>query len=144
MAGHPGLDRAIYFVHPDVWRTVLLSSDNYSFPVRRKCGVMDVLLRLTNGAEIGALSVSPYELLEPIGRGSLTIGKRAIQGNCRGVAILSDGQQIEVDEPFIAYITRGRGTANNKQVEDGDLMRGESIKFTATDDVQLLIIHVGE
>jgi quercetin 2,3-dioxygenase len=59
------------------------------------------------------------------------------------VAILSNGQQIEVNEPFIAYITRGKGIANSEQVEDGDLMRGESIKFQATDDVQLILVHLG-
>lgn len=57
------------------------------------------------------------------------------------VAVLSNGQQIEVDEPFLAYITRGKGIANNEHVEDGDLIRGDSIKFTATDDVQLIIVH---
>ena len=60
------------------------------------------------------------------------------------VAILSDGQQIEVDEPFLAYITRGKGIANYELVENGDLMRGESIKFEATDDVQLIVVHSSE
>ena len=57
------------------------------------------------------------------------------------VAILSDGQQIAVNEPFLAYITRGKGIANDEPVEDGDLMRGESITFKAIDNVQLIIIH---
>ena len=57
------------------------------------------------------------------------------------VAVLSNGQQIEVDEPFIAYITRGKGIVNNEPVEDGDLMRGNSIKFEAKGDVQLIVVH---
>jgi len=57
------------------------------------------------------------------------------------VAVLSEGQQIEVSEPFVAYITRGKGYANNVQVEDGDLMRGNAITFKATDNVQLIIVH---
>jgi redox-sensitive bicupin YhaK (pirin superfamily) len=57
------------------------------------------------------------------------------------VALLSDGQQIEVDEPFLAYITRGKGTANNEPVENGDLIRGNSIKFKAEDNVQLIVVH---
>lgn len=57
------------------------------------------------------------------------------------VAVLSEGHQIEVDEPFIAYITRGKGIVNNQAVEDGDLMRGESLKFKATDDVQIIVVH---
>jgi len=59
------------------------------------------------------------------------------------VALLNDGQQIEVDEPFLAYITRGKGMANNEPVEDGDLIRGSSIKFKARDDVQLIVVHAG-
>jgi redox-sensitive bicupin YhaK (pirin superfamily) len=59
------------------------------------------------------------------------------------VALLSNGQQIEVDGPFLFYITRGKGIANNKAVEDGDLIRGSSIKFKASEDVQLMVIHVG-
>lgn len=57
------------------------------------------------------------------------------------VALLDDGQQIEVDEPFLAYITRGKGIANNELVEDGDLFRGDSIEFKANEDVQLIVIH---
>jgi len=60
------------------------------------------------------------------------------------VALLNNGQQIEVDEPFLAYITRGKGIANNEPVEDGDLIRGSTIKFKARDDVQLIIIHAGK
>lgn len=58
------------------------------------------------------------------------------------VALLSDGQKIEVDEPFLAYITRGKGIANNEPVEAGDLIRGDSIKFEAGNDVQLIVVHV--
>jgi len=57
------------------------------------------------------------------------------------VAMLSEGQQIEVSEPFVAYITRGKGYANNVQVEDGDLIRGNAITFKAADNVQLIIAH---
>lgn len=59
------------------------------------------------------------------------------------VAVLDNGQQIEVDEPFLAYITHGKGMANNQPVEDGDLMSGDSIKFTANDDVLLIVVHAG-
>lgn len=57
------------------------------------------------------------------------------------IALLDEGQQIEVDKPFLAYITRGKGIANDEQVEDGDLFRGDSIKFKASEDVQLIVIH---
>ena len=59
------------------------------------------------------------------------------------VALLSNGQQIEVDGPFLCYISRGKGIANNKPVQDGDLIRGSSIKFEANEDVQLIVIHAG-
>lgn len=59
------------------------------------------------------------------------------------VALLNNGQQIEVDGPFLFYITRGKGIANNKPVQDGDLIRGSSIKFEANEDVQLIVIHAG-
>ena len=59
------------------------------------------------------------------------------------VAILGNEQQVEVDKPFFAYITRGKGIANNEPIVDGDLIRGDSIQFKATDDVQLIVIHAG-
>lgn len=59
------------------------------------------------------------------------------------VALLSSGEKIEVDGPFLSYITRGKGLANNEPVQDGDLIRGNSIKFKASEDVQLIIVHAG-
>ena len=59
------------------------------------------------------------------------------------VGLLSNGQQIEVDGAFLSYITRGKGIANNEQVQDGDLIRGSSLKFKASEDVQLIVIHAG-
>jgi len=57
-------------------------------------------------------------------------------------AVLSKGQEVSIDKPFLAYLSRGEGIANNKKVEDGDLMRGESLQFTAQSDAQLVIVHV--
>lgn len=59
------------------------------------------------------------------------------------VALLGNEQEIEVDEPFLAYITRGEGILNNNPVEDGNLVRGRSISFKAKSDVQLIVIHTG-
>jgi redox-sensitive bicupin YhaK (pirin superfamily) len=59
------------------------------------------------------------------------------------VALLGNEQQIEVNEPFLAYITRGKGLANNEPTEEGDLIRGNAIKFKAMEDVQLIVIHAG-
>ena len=57
------------------------------------------------------------------------------------VALLSTAQQIEIDEPFLAYIACGKGVANNQPVEEGDLIRGKAIKFEALSDVQIILIH---
>lgn len=59
------------------------------------------------------------------------------------IALLADGQQIDVDEAFVAYLTRGTGLANTKPVEEGDLFRGVSLEFEARGDVQLIIIQAG-
>jgi quercetin 2,3-dioxygenase len=59
------------------------------------------------------------------------------------VAVLSKAQKINVNESFLAYISRGKGMANNEPVEEGDLIRGHSIKFEALGDVQLIIVHAG-
>jgi redox-sensitive bicupin YhaK (pirin superfamily) len=57
------------------------------------------------------------------------------------VAVLKSGQNIIVDEPFLAYITRGNGVANDESIKDGDLIRGEALTFEANDDVQLIVVH---
>ena len=59
------------------------------------------------------------------------------------IGLPGNGQQIEVDGPFLSYITRGQGIANNEPVQDGDLIRGSSLKFKASEDVQLIVIHAG-
>ncbi len=60
------------------------------------------------------------------------------------VGMLDNGQGIVVDEPFLAYLTRGKGLANNRPVEDGDLFRGDSLAFKATEEVQLIVIHADQ
>ncbi len=59
------------------------------------------------------------------------------------VGLLSNDQQIEVNGPFLLYVTRGQGIANNEPVQDGDLIRGNSLKFKASEDVQLIVIRAG-
>lgn len=57
------------------------------------------------------------------------------------VAVLKSGQNVTVDEPFIAYITRGKGIANGEEIEDGIMIRGDALIFEANNDVQLIVIH---
>ena len=59
------------------------------------------------------------------------------------VGLLGNGQKVEVDGAFLAYITRGKGIANNQQIQDGDLIRGSSLTFKANEDVQLIVVHGG-
>lgn len=58
------------------------------------------------------------------------------------VTLLTKGQQIEINAPFIAYITRGKGMANQEEIVDGDLIKGDSLHFSALNDVQLIIFHI--
>jgi len=39
------------------------------------------------------------------------------------VAILEGGQDVEVNESFLAYLTRGKGVANGETIEDGELLK---------------------
>ena len=57
------------------------------------------------------------------------------------VALLKKGENIEFENKFIAYITRGSGIANDEQITDGDMIAGEDLRFTAFDEVQLIIIQ---
>lgn len=57
------------------------------------------------------------------------------------VALLSKGDNIVIDEPYLAYITRGKGLANGETIEHGDLIRGSSLSFEADGDVQLIVVH---
>lgn len=59
------------------------------------------------------------------------------------IAILSSGQLIEVDGSFLIYITCEKGLANNEPIQDDDLIRGSSMKYKASEDMQLIIVHAG-
>ena len=59
------------------------------------------------------------------------------------VALLRSGQQASFVGPFLAYLTKGKGTANETPVADGDLVRGDTLSFEAFEDVQLIVVHLG-
>lgn len=58
------------------------------------------------------------------------------------VALFTKGQSLEINKPFLAYLARGKGLANGEAIKDGDLIRGDSLKFESTDDVQLIVVHI--
>ncbi len=57
------------------------------------------------------------------------------------VALPGAGQEIVINEPFLAYLTRGKGSANDEPVKEGDLMSGDELMFKATDAAQLIIVR---
>ncbi len=59
------------------------------------------------------------------------------------VALLHSGQQASFEGPFLAYLTKGKGTANGMPMTDGDLVRGDTLSFEAFEDVQLIVVHLG-
>jgi len=56
------------------------------------------------------------------------------------IALLDAGGLIKSDVPYVAYLTRGAGTANGARVTDGDLFRGERLTFAAREAVQLILV----
>ena len=60
------------------------------------------------------------------------------------IALLDAGQQIAINGPFMAYLSRGDGTANGEEIHDGDLLQGDSLSFQAGNRVQLIIVHLNQ
>jgi redox-sensitive bicupin YhaK (pirin superfamily) len=57
------------------------------------------------------------------------------------IALLDKGQQVNLNAPFLAYVTRGSGTVNGNSINEGDLMRGDELNFIANEDVQIIVVH---
>ena len=57
------------------------------------------------------------------------------------VGLLSAGEKVAVDGPFLAYVTRGSRHINGESVVDGDLIRGENLEFSAVEPTQLIVVH---
>ena len=57
------------------------------------------------------------------------------------VGLLSAGEKVAVDGPFLAYVTRGSGHINGETIGDGDLIRGENLEFKAVEPAQLIVVH---
>ncbi|KPU84746.1 pilus assembly protein [Marinosulfonomonas sp. PRT-SC04] len=56
------------------------------------------------------------------------------------VAMLTAGQSIELTTPYLAYVAKGDGTFEAQELTGGDLIRGADGTFTATTDVQFILI----
>jgi len=57
------------------------------------------------------------------------------------VGLLNPKQKVVVESEFMAYLTLGSGVANGDEIEDGDLIRGTRLEFTANEKSQLIVIH---
>ena len=57
------------------------------------------------------------------------------------VALVQPGESVKAEGPFMAYLTRGGGVVDGRQVGDGDLLRGEDLEFTADSESQLILVQ---
>lgn len=58
------------------------------------------------------------------------------------VALLKAGQRIEFRGPLMAYITMGKGVANDAVIiTEGDLIRGDHLDITVEEKIQCIIVH---
>ena len=57
------------------------------------------------------------------------------------VGLLDAGQEIKIEGEFIAYLTLGGGIIDGKIVKDGDLVKGNNLKFRTADETQIIIIN---
>jgi redox-sensitive bicupin YhaK (pirin superfamily) len=57
------------------------------------------------------------------------------------IAALDSGQSMDIGVPFLAYLVRGRGFANEAPVEAGTLLRGDRATFDCADAAQLVLVH---
>lgn len=50
------------------------------------------------------------------------------------------GDTVSVEGPYLAYVTKGGGVlADGRSVVDGDLLRGDNLRFEASHDTQLVL-----
>lgn len=58
------------------------------------------------------------------------------------VACLKGGQSMDVAAPFLAYLARGKGFANEDSIAAGTLLRGDQLTFDCTEDARLILAHL--
>ncbi len=57
------------------------------------------------------------------------------------VGLLNPEQKVNIESEFMAYLTLGSGTVGDTEIEDGDMIRGAGLEFTAKEKCQLIVIH---
>ncbi|WP_076587308.1 pirin family protein [Vibrio ostreicida] len=56
------------------------------------------------------------------------------------IGFIDDETVIEIEEPFVALITRGTATANDENVHEGQLIEGQQVTLTAQHQLGLALI----
>ncbi len=56
------------------------------------------------------------------------------------LAMLTPGQSVKLKDPYLAYIAKGNGTIGQASLTAGDLIRGSDGQFTASTNVQLVLV----
>ena len=60
------------------------------------------------------------------------------------IGSFSKGKNFSFEQSYMAYITKGKILANGKEVQDGDLIRGENLKLETIEDSHIILIHTKE
>jgi len=58
------------------------------------------------------------------------------------VGTLGKGKEYKISGPFMVYLTTGSGLANGEKVTEGDMIRGEDLAFEASQDTQMIAVHL--
>lgn len=58
------------------------------------------------------------------------------------VARLDALNSFQVSGRYLAYVTQGKGTIDDVEIYDGDLIEGENLKFVASENVQLIVVSL--
>lgn len=62
-------------------------------------------------------------------------------GTVVDVGLVDVNQIVSFDGEFLAYVTVGEGTLNGEKVFNGDLIRGNNLRFLAETDSQIIIVR---
>lgn len=60
------------------------------------------------------------------------------------VGYVADGEELTLEEPFVALITRGTAIANGQSVHEGQLINGDQATIVAVKQLGLVLIKFGE
>ncbi|VAV91762.1 Pirin, partial [hydrothermal vent metagenome] len=72
--------------------------------------------------------------------GSKTQSKTLDSQTCIDVGLLADKQSISTDGEFLLYMATGKGEVNGQSVTEGDLVRGDDLRFTANAATQVIVV----